>query len=74
MFIEPLERAIDDFSRAIELDPQLASAYSNLAEAYRIKWMIEEALRDSNIVIMQPLPFFYIRVEFIKSKNMSEKR
>jgi tetratricopeptide (TPR) repeat protein len=46
-----LEMAIDDFSRAIELDPQLASAYSYRAEAYRIKGMIEEALKDSNTVI-----------------------
>ncbi len=51
VFSESLERAVDDFSRAIELDPQLASAYSYRAEAYRIKGMIEEALRDSNIVI-----------------------
>ena len=51
VFSEPLERSIDDFSRAIELDPQLASAYSYRAEAYRIKGMIKEALRDSNIVI-----------------------
>jgi len=51
VFSETLERAIDDFSRAIELDPQLASAYSYRAEAYRINGMIEEALRDSNIVI-----------------------
>ena len=74
VFSEPLERAIDDFNCAIELDPLLASAYSYRAEAYRIKGMIEEALCSSNIVIMQPLLFFYIRVEFIKSKNMSEKR
>lgn len=51
MLSKSLEIAIDDFSRAIEMDPQLASAYSYRAEAYRIKGMIEEALRDCKIVI-----------------------
>lgn len=50
-FSESLERAIDNFSRSIELDPQLASAYSYRAKAYRIKGMIEEAFRDSTMVI-----------------------
>jgi tetratricopeptide (TPR) repeat protein len=46
-----LERAIDNFSHAIDLDPQLASAYSYRAKAYRIKGMMEEAARDSTMVI-----------------------
>lgn len=50
-FSESLERAIKNFSRAIELDPQLASAYSYRAMAYRIKGMIEEAFQDANMVI-----------------------
>ena len=50
-FSESLERAIDNFSRAIELDPQLANAYSYRAEAYRIKGMVEDAFRDSETVI-----------------------
>lgn len=50
-FSKSLERAIDDFSHAIDLDPQLASAYSYRATAYRIKGMMEEAVRDSNMVI-----------------------
>jgi len=50
-FSKSLERAIDNFSQAIELDPQLASAYSYRAKAYRIKGMMEEAFRDSTMVI-----------------------
>jgi len=50
-FSESLERAIDNFSHAIELDPQLASAYAYRAEAYRIKGMIEKAIRDASRVI-----------------------
>jgi tetratricopeptide (TPR) repeat protein len=46
-----LDRAIESFSRAIELDPQLTSAYSYRAVAYRIKGMTREALSDSNIAI-----------------------
>jgi tetratricopeptide (TPR) repeat protein len=43
---ESLEKAIQDFSHAIELDPKLANAYSHRAEAYRLRGMIDEALRD----------------------------
>lgn len=50
-FSESLERAIDNFSCAIELHPQLASAYSYRAMAYRIKGMIKEALHDTTMVI-----------------------
>ena len=50
-YSELLDRAIESFSRAIELDPQLASAYSYRAVAYRIKGMTKEALRDSTIAI-----------------------
>lgn len=50
-FSESLDRAIANFSQAIELDPQLASAYAHRAEAYRIKGMIENAVRDADRVI-----------------------
>ena len=40
---EMLDRAIDDLSRAIQLKPDLASAYSYRAEAYRLKGMTEPA-------------------------------
>lgn len=50
-YSELLDRAIESFSRAIELDPQLASAYSYRAVTYRIKGMTKEALRDSTIAI-----------------------
>ena len=50
-FSESLERAIDNFSHAIKLNPQLASAYSYRAMAYRIKGMIEEAMSDASWVI-----------------------
>ena len=46
-----VDRAIESFSRAIELDPQLTSAYSYRSVAYRIKGMTKEALNDSNIAI-----------------------
>jgi tetratricopeptide (TPR) repeat protein len=46
-----LERAIEDFSYVIELDPQQAAAYSYRAEAYRLIGMIDEAIRDSTTAI-----------------------
>ncbi|MGD8372584.1 MAG: tetratricopeptide repeat protein, partial [Syntrophobacterales bacterium] len=48
---ELLEKAIEDFSQAIELDPKLASAYSYRAETYRLMGMTKEALRDSKVAI-----------------------
>ena len=48
---ELLEKAIEDFSQAIELDPKLASAYSYRAETYRLMGMAKEALHDSNVAI-----------------------
>ncbi len=48
---EYLERAIADFSRAIELDPQLAKSYSYRAEAYLFRGMIDQAIRDANMAI-----------------------
>lgn len=45
------EKAIEDLSQAIELDPKLASAYSYRAEAYRFMGMTKEALRDSTVAI-----------------------
>jgi tetratricopeptide (TPR) repeat protein len=48
---ESLERAIENFNRAIELDPQLASAYSYRADAYRIKGMTDAAIRNATIAI-----------------------
>ena len=50
-FSELLERAINDLSYAIELDPQLAAAYSYRAEAFRLKGMTEEAIRDATTAI-----------------------
>lgn len=46
-----LERAIDDFSSVIELDPRLPVVYSYRAEAYRLMAMIDEAIRDSTMAI-----------------------
>lgn len=48
---ECLERAIESFTHAIELDPQLASAYSYRSTAYRILGMTELALRDATVAI-----------------------
>ena len=48
---EALERAIEDFSCVIELDPRLVAAYSYRAEAYRLTGMIDEAIRDSTTAI-----------------------
>lgn len=44
---DSLNRAIDDFSRAVEMDPQMASAYSYRAEAYRLNGKPDEAMRDA---------------------------
>ena len=48
---ECVEKAIMDFSRVIELNPQLASAYAHRAEAYLVRGMIDEAIRDSTTAI-----------------------
>jgi len=48
---EYLEKAIDDFSRAAELEPQTALAYSYRAEAYRLVGMIDKAILDANRAI-----------------------
>ena len=48
---EILSMAIDDFSSAIELNPQLVSAYSYRAEAYRLRGRISEAMRDCTTAI-----------------------
>jgi len=50
-FSESLERAIDNLSHAIKIDPQLAISYAYRAEAYRIKGMIEKAMSDAAKVI-----------------------
>ena len=50
-FSASLDKAIGDFNRAIELNPELASAYSYRAEAYRIKGMTEAAIHDATIAI-----------------------
>lgn len=42
-----LERAIGDFSRAMELEPQMASAYSYRAEAYRLIGNADQAILDA---------------------------
>lgn len=41
-----LVKAIDNFSRAIKMDPQMATAYSYRAEAYRLNGNIDEAVLD----------------------------
>ena len=48
---ELLERAIDDFSRAIDLNPDLTAAYSYRAKAYFIIGLFNEALLDSTQAI-----------------------
>ena len=50
---ESLDQAIDNFSHAIRLDPQLSRAYAYRAEAYRLKGMIEKAIRDARWVIQR---------------------
>ena len=45
---EFLIRAIDDFSRAIELEPQKAPAYSYRAEAYRLIGKTNQAILDAS--------------------------
>ncbi|MFC1811631.1 tetratricopeptide repeat protein [Thermodesulfobacteriota bacterium] len=48
---EMLDRGIDDLNNAIQLNPDLASAYSYRAEAYRLKGMLEAALHDAAMAI-----------------------
>lgn len=48
---EYLECAIEDFNRAIKMNPQLANAYSYRAEAYRLMGMVDEAIADSIMAI-----------------------
>ena len=48
---EFLARAIEDFTRAIELNPQAAKPYSYRAKAYRLVGMIDEAIRDATEAI-----------------------
>jgi len=43
--------ATRDFSRAIELDPQLVSSYSYRAEVYRLRGRTSEAMRDCSTAI-----------------------
>lgn len=46
-----LEKAIDDLSRALELEPQKAMAYSYRAEAYRLVGKLDQAINDANRTI-----------------------
>ena len=48
---ELLEKAIDDFSHAIDLNPELTAAYSYRAKTYLIMGLSNEALRDSTKAI-----------------------
>ena len=50
-FSELLDRAISDLGYAIELDPYSATAYSYRAEAFRLRGMTEEAIRDATTAI-----------------------
>lgn len=46
-----LEASIRDLSTAIKMNPQLAAAYSYRAEAFRLKGMTDQAMRDATIAI-----------------------
>ncbi len=46
-----LAKAIDDFSRAIELEPQMAPAYSYRAEAYRLMGNTDQAILDATCAL-----------------------
>ena len=46
-----LEVAIDKFSRAVELEPELASGYGYRAEAYYLKGLPEKAIQDATRAI-----------------------
>lgn len=46
-----LDVAIDKFSRAVQLEPKLASAYGYRAEAYRLKGFPENAIQDATKAI-----------------------
>ena len=46
-----LKAAIYNLTRAIELDPKMARAFGNRAEAYRLSGMTTEAVRDSTVAI-----------------------
>ena len=46
-----LDVAIDKFSRAVELEPNLASAYGYRAEAYHLKGFPEKAIQDATTAI-----------------------
>ena len=46
-----LDRAIKDFDRAIELNPEFAEAYNNRGVAYGIKWEVDKAIADFNKTI-----------------------
>jgi tetratricopeptide (TPR) repeat protein len=56
-----LERAIDDFGCAIELDPRLAAAYSYRAEAYRL---IGTRLIFVNLLSWTPIPQIILHYMF----------
>jgi tetratricopeptide (TPR) repeat protein len=49
-----LERAIDDFSRAIELEPQMAPAHSYRSEAYRLIGKTDQAILDATRALQLP--------------------
>jgi tetratricopeptide (TPR) repeat protein len=45
------ERAIDKFNHAIEMEPDMMSAYAYRAEAYRLSGKYEETIHDATIAI-----------------------
>ena len=50
------ERAVADFSKALDIDPRLAKAYYNRAAAYRAKSEIDRAIADySKAIEVNPL-------------------
>ena len=46
-----LDRALKDFDKAIELNPDFAEAYNNRGVAYGIKGQVDEAIEDFNKAI-----------------------
>ena len=50
------DRAIADFSKALEIDPRLAAVYYNRAAIYRAKSEIDRAIADySKAIEVNPL-------------------
>ena len=46
-----LDRALKDFNKALELNPDFAEAYNNRGIAYGIKGQVDEAIEDASKAI-----------------------